>query len=85
MKRFSIEYPETLLAGLNLSSESFEEEARTALAVKLFEMGKLSSGQAADLAGVGRAEFLLNSHRFGAPSVAWDNDEMVAEFGERRP
>ena len=44
MKTLTIEYAESLLASLNMSRESFEEEARMALAVKLYEIGRLSSG-----------------------------------------
>ena len=47
MKTLCIEYPESIPATLNMSPDSFEEEARTALAAKLFEMGRVTSGQAA--------------------------------------
>ena len=80
MKTLQIEYPESIPAALNLTPESFEEEARLALAVKLYELGRLSSGQAAGLAGITRVAFLLNCHRFGASTVAWDRDEIEAEF-----
>jgi predicted HTH domain antitoxin len=80
MGKLCVEYPESLPAALNLSAESFEQEAKMALAVKLVEIGRLSSGQAAALAGVSRVAFLLNCHRFGAASVQWDQAEMEAEF-----
>jgi predicted HTH domain antitoxin len=80
MKTIQIEYPESIPAALTLAPESFEEEARIALAIKLFELRRLSSGQAATLAGMPRVTFLLNCHRFGAPSVAWDREEIEAEF-----
>lgn len=57
MKELSIEYPESMLAIFNLSPESFEQEAKIALAMKLYEMGRLSSGQAASLAGISRVAF----------------------------
>ena len=80
MKTMEIKYPETILAILNLSPEMFEQEAKFALAVKLFEMGRLTSGQAASLAGVSRVKFLLECHRYGASSVEWDKEEIDAEF-----
>ena len=80
MRTIEIEYPETLPAVLNLSAETFEKEARFALSVKLYEMGRLTSGQAATLAGVSRVTFLLECHRYGASSVEWDNEEVEAEF-----
>jgi predicted HTH domain antitoxin len=82
MRRIAIEYPETIPAALNLSPEAFEQEARFALAVKLYEIGRLTSGQAARLAGVSRVKFLLECHRFGAVSVDWDQTEIDAEFAD---
>ena len=73
-------YPESLPAVSNQSPETFEEEARKAMAVKLYEMGRLSSGQAAQLAGIGRVEFLLTCINMGVPSVEWDDSEISKEF-----
>lgn len=80
MRTIEIEYPETLPAILNLSPEAFEKEARFALTVKLYEMGRVTSGQAARLAGVSRVTFLLECRNYGAASVEWDKAELDAEF-----
>lgn len=85
MRSIRIEYPESIPAMLNLSPEAFEEEARTALAMKLYELGRLTSGQAASLAGISRVEFLLSCRRFGSFSVQWDAEELEAEFQRREP
>lgn len=81
MKSIQLEYPEAVAAALNLSPEAFAKEAKLALAVKLFEVGRLTSGQAATLAGVPRVQFLLECKRFGAASVTWDEEELAVEFG----
>jgi predicted HTH domain antitoxin len=85
MKSLTLSYPESLEAVLNLDAAAFAAEARLALAVKLHELGRLTSGQAAQLAGIPRAKFLLECPRLGVPSVAWDKDEIEAEFSRPLP
>ena len=80
MKAMQIEYPEAWTAAAGCSAERCEGEARMALAMKLFEMGRLTSGQAAQLAGVSRAVFLLSCPQWNVPTVAWDAAEVSAEF-----
>ena len=55
-----VEYPDLLPDAMQMSRDEFEREARMAMAGKLFEMGKLSSGYAARLAGMERVEFILS-------------------------
>lgn len=61
----TIEYGEDLLFSLGLSEQQFGEEARFLLAAKLYELGRLTSGQAASLCGKGRVDFLLSLPRVG--------------------
>ena len=49
-----VNYPEKLPDALQQSSEQFEREAKMAMAVKLYEMKRISSGTAAALVGVER-------------------------------
>ena len=58
--QFKIQYPDKLPDALQLTHTQFIQETKMALAVKLFEMDKLSSGMAAKLARVDRFYFLLN-------------------------
>jgi predicted HTH domain antitoxin len=80
MKAMQIEYPESWAASSGSTSERFESDARMAAAMKLFEMGRLTSGQAAQLAGVSRIAFLFNCPQWNVPAVKWDADELIAEF-----
>ncbi len=79
---FQVEYPDSVTVALNMDCESFERDAKMAMAVKLYEMGRMTSGQAAMLAGKNSADFLLECPQFNVASVAWDNDELAAEFKE---
>ncbi len=75
-----IEYPEMLPDILQKSREDFELEARMALAVKLFEMKRISSGIAAKMAGVDRVSFLLKLHEFNVPMINLDIDELKSDL-----
>ena len=61
----TIPYGDDILLSVGLSVDEFAEEARFLLAAKLYELGKLSSGQAAELCGKGRVDFLLSLPRVG--------------------
>jgi predicted HTH domain antitoxin len=79
MHQLTIEYPDDLLVALGANREQFEHEARFALAAKLFELGRLSSGKAARLAGMDRVTFLLSLHRVGVAMLDLDEREMADE------
>ncbi len=53
-----IEVPEHVLLSEKTDPRSFSREMRVLSAVKLYELGRLSSGRAAELAGMSRLEFL---------------------------
>lgn len=59
MSTVHFEIPEEILISLKETPETISQELRSLAAMKLFELGKLSSGRAAQLAGMSRVEFLL--------------------------
>ena len=75
-----IEYPERLPDALQQSRSDFEREAKMAMAVKLFEMKRLSSGIAAKMAGLDRVTFLLNLHRYGVAMIDLDEDDLLSDL-----
>lgn len=58
MGTLTIKYPEEILISLKESKDEFSRELKTAAAVKLYELGRLSSGKAAKLAGMDKVSFL---------------------------
>jgi predicted HTH domain antitoxin len=59
---------------------SLELRSRLLLALKFFELGELSSGQAADMCGLSRVGFLFEASRNGIPVAELSDDELAAEF-----
>lgn len=76
----TIPYPEDLLLSLKKSPEEFEVEARLLLAVKLYELGQISTGMAAQLAGMGRVAFMFELNRFGLSPIGVDPDELAEDL-----
>ena len=54
----SIMYPESLAFSLKMGDKEFIDEMKTISLVKLYELGKISSGHAAKLLNISRLEFL---------------------------
>ena len=80
MNTLTIELPADALASPGVSPETLASEAKFMLALKLFEVGRLSSGKAGSLCGMGRVEFLLAAGRAGVPVAALDAEDLKAEF-----
>lgn len=54
----TVDYPEDLALSLNMKNQEFKQEMKTISIVKLYEMGKISSGAAARLLNINRVDFL---------------------------
>ncbi|HYG63679.1 MAG TPA: UPF0175 family protein [Thermoanaerobaculia bacterium] len=79
-----IRYPPEILEALQESPEEFEREARLLLALKLYEMEKLSSGLAARLAGVPRSKFLFLLGQHGLSPSGQAPDELAEDLQDAR-
>ena len=75
-KVLSIPYSDDLLLSLKKSPQEFEAEARLLLAVKLYELDRVSTGVAAKLAGVSRVVFMLELARFGLSPMGQEPGEL---------
>ena len=80
--QLSIEYGDDVLASAAMPKEEFDAEAKLLLAAKLYELGRLSSGQAAALCGKGRVDFLFSLPRIGVSisNLRPEDSEVELEF-----
>jgi predicted HTH domain antitoxin len=67
----SIEYPDSLANSMRMSKSEFEREIKISGLVKLFELGKISSGTASKVLQMSRIEFLelLANYKVGFLNV----------------
>ena len=75
----TIKYSDDVLFSLKETREEFEDEARYLLALKLYELGKISSGKAAKIAGISRVSFLLRMGTYKVSPFQMNLNEIIAE------
>ena len=68
-----------LAVALGRRETDVEKELRTASAMKLFELGRISSGLGAKLAGMERTEFLLLCGQYGVSIFQQNEEELQAD------
>ena len=81
IRRIALDIPESVLLAEKTDERVFARELRTLAAVKLYELGRLSSGRAAELAGMPRVEFLLALERYRVFPLAAELADMERERG----
>ena len=76
MSQLILDVPDDSLLSLKLSDEAAVAEIRLAASVKLYELGRLSSGAAARLAGIPRTLFLSKLADYGVDTFRLTEDEL---------
>ena len=77
--QLTVEFPDSLPDLLQETKQEFEFEVKMALAAKLFQMKRISSGIAASIVGIPRTTFLLNLHKYGVPMIYLEKDELISD------
>ena len=80
-RQIVLDVPEKVLLAEKMNEAEFARELSTLAAVKLYELGRLSSGRAAELAGMSRVEFLLSLGRYRVFPLEAELRELEAAHG----
>jgi predicted HTH domain antitoxin len=79
MVRMTIELPEGALSALRKDPHGFANEMRLAAAVKWYELGVVSQGRAAEIAGLSRQAFIEALSRFAVSPFQYGAEEVLKE------
>ena len=79
-RKMMLEIPAELELAVETTPEELEAQIRLMAALKMFELGKLSSGKAAELAGISRVEFFEMCGRYRAPIFSYPSEDLAAEL-----
>ena len=80
MATIQLDLPDSVLLAAGQSPEEFAREAKFLLSLKLFELGRISSGRAAELCELPRVEFLFRAGRMNVPVADLEDQELEREF-----
>jgi len=79
-EELKIKYPSGFERAVHLSKEEMEHHIRLMAALKMFELGKVSSGKAAELAGMSRVEFIEICSRYRVSVFNYTPEELEKEM-----
>jgi predicted HTH domain antitoxin len=80
MSTMTIDCGPELAVALGRRETELEGEVRLASALKLFELGRISSGLAARLAGMSRVEFLMTCGQYGVSIFQQTEAELASDL-----
>ena len=80
MTQVTFPIPDEILLALKDTPDELASRIRLAAAVKLFELRKLSSGAAAQLAGVPKPYFLAHLADYGVDTFDLTGEELLHDF-----
>jgi len=82
MHALSIPYADDLLITSGKPIKELEEELRFLLALKLFELHRLTLGKAAEFCGMEKLRFMFEVGRLKIPVINLDDDQIADELSD---
>ena len=79
MSQITLDIPESTLQALKTNPQEFGLELRLAAAVKFYELQRLSSGAAAELAAIPKTVFLSRLAEYGVPTFRMTEEDFARE------
>ena len=83
-RSLTIDYGDEVLLALGMTPDEFGKEARILIAVKLYEMGRLSAGAAAELASLPKPLFLTRLAAYDIDTFNISKDELRSDVASAR-
>lgn len=79
MSEITLSIPDDALLALKVKPDQLGAKLRLAAAIKLYELGRISSGAAAKLAGIPRTVFLMKLSDYGVDTFRLSEEELREE------
>ncbi|TRZ88378.1 MAG: UPF0175 family protein [Methanosarcinales archaeon] len=79
-EELKIKYPSRFEQAVHMTKDEMEQHIRLMAALKMFELGKISSGKAAELAGMSRIDFLETCAKYRVSVFNYPPEEVEAEI-----
>jgi predicted HTH domain antitoxin len=80
MQTVEIQLPDNVFSSLRKVPRDFVGEMRIAAAVKWYELGDLSQGKAAEVAGLTRADFITALGRYKVSVLQYTAEDLAQEL-----
>ena len=75
----SIEYPDELRVSLKYKRDEFADEIKKISLIKLYELGKISSGMAARVLNISRVDFIELLGKYKVSIFSYEDKEELLE------
>jgi predicted HTH domain antitoxin len=82
MQTIQIDLPDTVFSALRKAPDEFVQEMRVAAAVKWYELGEVSQGKAAEIAGLSRSGLIEALSRYQVSVWQYSAEELAQELAD---